>query len=79
MHHRKRNEAMQMIGRALRRQMKADAEERRHPKWADERKRRAETLEQARADTAAKFPTITAENAAEAIAFQEARIKELLK
>jgi hypothetical protein len=45
---------------------------------AAELERRRKVGAQAIADRIAKFPVLTAENAAEAIAFQERRIKELL-
>lgn len=44
-----------------------------------ERIRIRAACEQARKETAARYPLLTVESAREAIAFQEHRIKELLK
>lgn len=66
-----------MIGRALREKMRDDADERAHPERARERVRHRAICEQARREREARFPVLTAENAAAAIAWQAARIAEL--
>jgi hypothetical protein len=53
---------------------KADTQER-----FAERERNRKASEQVTAEREARFPVLTAENAAEVIAWQEARLKELLK
>jgi hypothetical protein len=49
------------------------------PEQVAERRRYHAAAEQAVHERAQRFPILTAENAAEAIAWQEARIKELIK
>ncbi len=49
------------------------------PEATEERKRHREACEQAVREREAKFPVLTPDNVAEAIAWQEARIQELLK
>lgn len=61
------------IGRSVRQAQRPDT-----AAEIDERARRIKACDQARQEREQKFPTLTPENAAEAIRWQEARIHELL-
>jgi hypothetical protein len=63
----------------MRRKMKADADEARHPKRAAERVAYRKAAEQALAETMAQFPTLTVENFEAANAYREKRMAELME
>lgn len=65
-----------MIGRLLRDQMRDDATAN-SPERVAERVARRAAGERAHAEMLARFSPLTAENIAEAIAWQEARMREL--
>ena len=66
---------MPRAGRVLRQFMRDEATE--TPARAEERKRHRAACEQALREREARFPVLTAENADEAIRWQEQRIREL--
>lgn len=69
---------MAIIGKALRRKWANDAYEAKHPELVQERIAYRAVCKQAHEETKARFAPFTADNFAEAAAFQERRIKELM-
>jgi nicotinamide riboside kinase len=63
----------------MRRKMRADADEARHPERAAERIRYRAAAEQALAEMHKRFPVLTSDNFEEANRFREARTQELIR
>lgn len=68
---------MAIVGKALRQAARSEAQEDLHPEWGAQRALRQTLYAQAVHDREAKYPILTAENALEAVQWQETRSQEL--